>query len=145
MSRVLAVVSILGALVCLTACERVLSGRERSAVLEYSEAATDNLLAGWTAGDYAAFSRDFDADLQEEIPVTDFAALKEELDGKLGDYLSRTVEKVTRADEFCVVTYRARFEREDPVVVTVAFHAAKPPRIAFLSFDSKKASWSAFQ
>ena len=136
---------VLSALVWLTACERILSGADQAAVLAFSEAATDNLFAGFTTNNYAAFSRDFDTDMQAEIPATNFAAWKQDLDNKIGNYLYRKVDQVTQSDEFYVVTYQAQFEQEEPVLVTVAFHEAQPHMIAFLAFDSEKASWSAFQ
>lgn len=144
-ARYFVLVLSLSTLVCLIACERALSGAEKAAVLASSEATTDNLFAGWSANDYATFSRDFDTDMQVEIPVSGFSTLKQDLDNKLGNYLSRRVYQVTQADEFYVVTYEARFEQQNPVKVTVAFHAAKPQSIAFLGFESEKASWSTFQ
>jgi hypothetical protein len=135
----------LSALAWLTACEKVLSGTEKDAVLAYSETATDNLFTGLAANDYAVFSSDFDTDMQAEIPATNFAAWKQDLDANLGKYLSRRVDRVTRSDEFHVVTYNVKIEQEEPVTVTVAFHAAQPPSIGFLAFDSGKMSWSAFQ
>ena len=134
---------VLSALTLLTACEKELSGTEKTAVLAFSEAATDNLLAGLTANDYAAFSRDFDTDMYEEIPATDFPAWKQELDNQLGNYLSRQVDRVSQADEFEVVVYQAKFEQEEQVTITVAFHSDHS--IAFLSFDSEGFSWSTFQ
>jgi hypothetical protein len=140
----LMVAIVLTSLAWLTACERTLSGTEKAAVLAFSEAATDNLFAGLTANDYAALSRDFDTDMYEELPATDFAAWKQELDNKIGNYLSRQVGQVTQSDEFYVVFYQANFEQEEHVIVTVAFHASDHS-IALLSFDSEKFSWSAFE
>jgi len=138
------IVLVLSACVWLTACEWTLSGSKRATVLAFSETATDNLFAGLTADDYAAFSRDFDSDLNDEISATDFAGWKQGLDNQLGNYLSREIEQVTRADEFYVVTYRAKFERAEPVTISVAFHASDES-IAALSFDSEEFSWSPFQ
>jgi hypothetical protein len=132
------------ALLGLTACEWELSGAKKEAVLAFSETRVDNLMAGWTAGDYTAFSRDFDTDMLDEIPATTFTNLKQDFDGQLGTYISRQVDRVTRADEFYVVTYQARFEEEDLVEITVAFHASDRS-IAFLAFDSERTSWSTFQ
>ena len=137
------VVLVLSTLVWLTACERTLSGTEKAAVLAFSEAATDNLFAGLTGNDYEAFSRDFDSDMYDELPVTDFAAWKQELDNKIGNYLSRNVDQVTQSDEFYVVVYQAKFEKAKKVTVTVVFHASDHS-IARLLFDSEKFSWSAF-
>ena len=135
---------VLVALFCLTACERIVSGAERSTVLAFSEPTVDSLLAGWTANDYAVFSRNFDTDMQEEISATGFAALKQELDTELGNYISRRVDRVTRADEFYVVDYQAQFGHEEAIKMTVAFHASDHS-IAFWAFDSGKVSWSTFQ
>jgi hypothetical protein len=131
-------------LLWLTACERLVSGTEKNDVLAFSEPTMDNLLAGWITNDYAMFTRDFDTDMQEEIPATGFAALKQDLDDKLGNYISRRVDRVARSDEFYVVDYQAKFGLEEPVKITVAFHASDQS-IAFLAFDSEKVSWSTFQ
>lgn len=128
----------------LPACERILSGAEKEAVLAFSEITADNLMEGWTTNNYAVFSRDFDLDMQEEIAAANFVNLKQDLDSKLGNYISRRVDQVTQADEFYVVTYQANFEQEEGVTITVAFHASNQS-IAFLAFDSEKLSWSTFQ
>ena len=137
----LIVAIVLIVLVGLTACEREISGGERTAVLAFSEAATDNLFAGLAANDYATFSRDF-VDLQEDMPATRFAAWKQDVDSKLGNYLSRQVDHVSQEDEFYIVVYQVKFEQQESVTVEVAFHVVKPHSIAHLSFDSQKLRWS---
>ena len=128
----------------LTACERILSGAEKDAVLAFSESTMDNLMDGWTADQYAVFSRDFDADMQEKIPAAHFAGMKQNLDNRFGNYISRQVDQVTQADEFYVVTYQAEFEQAEAVNVTVAFHISDQS-IAFLSFASETYVWSAWE
>jgi len=137
-------VFVLIALFSLTACERIVSGTEKDAVLAFSEPTMDNLFAGWVANDYAVFSRDFDTDMQEEIPATGFANLKHDFDDKVGNYISRKVDRVARSDEFYVVDYQAKFSHDESVKITVAFHASDRS-IAFVAFDSEKVSWSTFQ
>lgn len=132
-------------LALLSACERVLSGSEKADVLAYSEPVVDNLFAGMTANDYTTFSRDFDADMLEEIPITLFSAWKEDMDGKFGNYQSRTVQQVYQSDEFRVVAYEAAFDKAGQVLVKVAFHARKPTTIAYMAFEAEHASWSTFQ
>jgi hypothetical protein len=136
-------VFVLSALVWLTACEWTLSGAHKDAVIAFSEPATDNLFTGLNASHYAAFSRDFDSDMLKELPAADFEAWRMEMDSKIGNYLSRQVNRVTRSDEFYVVFYQAKFDREPQVKVTVAFHASDQS-IAFLAFDSDPFTWSAF-
>ena len=135
---------VLIALFWLTACERTLSGTEKDAVLAFSETSVDNLLEGWKANNYSVFSRDFDIDMQEEITATKFKDLKQDLNNKLGNYISRRVDQVTQADEFYVVTYQAKFEHEEAAKITVAFHISNQS-IAFLAFDTGKVAWSTFQ
>ena len=137
----LVIAIILSALACLTACnpqEKILSGTDQAAVLAFSEAATDNLFAGMTANDYASFSRDFDADMQAALPASHFETFKQDLDSKIGNYLSRTVDQVIQSGEFYVVIYQTKFELEEPVIVRVVFRVAEPHSISGLWFDSKK-------
>jgi hypothetical protein len=56
----------------------------------------------------------------------------------------RKMAKVTQSDELYVVTYLAEFEKEEPVTVTVVFHASYHS-IALLSLESEKYSWSAWE
>ena len=133
------VILVLTALVGFTGCgqDKILSGTDRAAVLAFSEAITDNLFAGLTANEYAVFSRDFDADMQKNIPATNFAAWKQDLEDKFGNYLSRKVDQVTQSDEFYVVVYQAKFEQEEQVIVGVAFHASDHS-ISHMWFDAEK-------
>lgn len=118
--------------------DKVLSGTDRAAVLAFSEAIMDNLFVGLTANDYAVFSRDFDTDMQKNIPATDFAVWKQDLENQLGNYLSRQVDQVTQSGEYYVVVYQAKFEQAEPFIVGVAFHAVEPHSISHLWFDSEK-------
>jgi len=139
------VILVLTALVGFTGCgqDKILSGTDRAAAVAFSEAIIDNLFVGLTANDYALFSSDFDTDMQKNIPATDFAAWKQGLENKFGNYLSRKVDQVTQSDEFYMVVYQAKFEQDEQVMVTVAFHASDQS-FAFLAFDSEKVSWSTF-
>ena len=112
-----------------------LTGADREAILAFSEAKTDNLLAGLNAGDYAAFSADFDADMLAAIGETQFEALKTERATKVGSYLSRSVDTVFQQGEFYVVVYKASFEKADSVTVRVVFRAAEPHQVSGLWFN----------
>jgi hypothetical protein len=118
--------------------EKQLSGAEREAVLAYSEPITDSLFAGLAADDYAAFSRDFDGYMQKTLPEAGFPAWKQDLDSQFGSYLTRAVEEVRKSDEFYVVDYQVRFEKAEPVKVTVVFHAAGTHLISMLGFEAEK-------
>ncbi|MFZ5856328.1 MAG: DUF3887 domain-containing protein [Chloroflexota bacterium] len=113
----------------------ILTGADREAVLAFSESMTDNLLAGLTAGDYAVFSRDFDADMLKAMTSAQFDALKADRDEKVGTYISRTVTDVYQQDDFYVVVYTAKFEKEAEVLVRVVFRLADPHQISGLWFS----------
>lgn len=113
----------------------ILTGADREAVLAFSESMTDNLLAGLTAGDYAVFSRDFDADMLKAMPSAQFDALKADRDAKVGLYESRVVTDVYQQDDFYVVVYTAKFEKEAEVLVRVVFRLADPHQVSGLWFS----------
>ena len=115
-----------------------LTGNARDAVLAYSEPQTDNMMAGMNANDYATFSRDFDDKLKTGINSTQFANLEKTVVGKIGKYVSRQVADVQQSGDFTTVIYTAKFENDDPVTVTVAFHTTAPHQIAGLHFNSAK-------
>lgn len=111
-----------------------LTGEEADAVLAFSEAKTDNLLAGMNAGDYAVFSRDFDAEMLAAMTEDQFDKLKADRDSKLGLYLSREVASVVQIDDFHAVNYTAKFEKQDNVPVRVVFRVAEPHEVSGLWF-----------
>lgn len=115
--------------------ETVLSGEESEAVLAFSEAKTDNLLAGMNASDYAAFSKDFDQDMLNGITEAEFTKLKADRDAKLGLCLSREVASVVQTGDFYAVNYKAKFEKDDAVNVRVVFRLAEPHEVSGLWFS----------
>ena len=124
------------------ACERTLSGNEQTAVLSFSETSMDNFFVGLAANDYQQLSRDFDDYMFKDLPATKFTSWKTTIDDKLGRCTTRTVERVTQADEFYVVTYRATCAKALAVTVGVAFHARVPHTISHISIVSEALSWS---
>lgn len=116
----------------------VLEGEQKDAVLAFSEPAADNLLAGMNAGDYAIFSRDFNAAMLKAINDKGFASMQGSITPKLGAYVSRTVTSVEEVGEYYRLTYRAEFEQDANVKVTMTFDKAAPNQVAGLFFNSDK-------
>ena len=141
-TRASIIVILLSTMLLLSACEWTLTGKKESAVLAFSETVTDNLFNGLSANDYTVFSRDFDSDMLERVPATDFADLKKEFDHNLGNYRSRQVDRVTRVDEFEVVYYTVKFDKEEKVTVTIYFHSDRS--IVSFGLESDKYSWPAW-
>jgi len=112
-----------------------LTGADKDAVLAFSEAKTDNLLAGMNANDYALFSKDFDQEMLSAMSQTQFDTLKKDRDAKLGLYVSRQVNSVVQQGDFYAVIYDAKFEKDDAVTVRVVFRVAEPHQISGLWFN----------
>lgn len=112
-----------------------LEGPTKEAVLVYSEAKTDALLEGFTSGDYATFSQDFDADMRKAIGEAQFETLKKERDEKFGGYVSRQVNSVIQQGDFYAVIYDTKFEKDDDVKMRVVFRMKEPHEISGLWFN----------
>ncbi|HSJ55903.1 MAG TPA: DUF3887 domain-containing protein [Anaerolineae bacterium] len=115
---------------------QAMEGAERDAVLVYAEPATDNMLAGLQAGDYAQFSRDQSPEMLEAMTEAAFSELRTMLDSKVGAYVSRQVSRVEDVDDFIAVVYDAQFENEEHVTMRVVFDQAT--KISGLWFDSPR-------
>ncbi len=115
-----------------------IEGAERDAVLAYAEPKTENLLNGFNSGDYATFSRDFDATMRQAETEAVFTQTRAAMLGKIGRYISRQVTSVVKQDKFIVVIYSGRFEKEDGVTMRVVFKPDDAHQISGLWFDSPK-------
>jgi hypothetical protein len=122
----------------LTGCvstNKTLIGAEKDAVLAFSEAKTDNLLAGMNSNDYAMFSKDFDKDMLAAMTQSQFDSMKKDRDTKLGAYVSRKVTNVVQQGDFYTVYYDTKFEKDNAVTVRVVFRVAEPHQISGLWFN----------
>jgi hypothetical protein len=140
MRKTLVLLLALGFAGLLTACggskETILTGQEQESVLAFSEMKTDNLMGGMKAGDYAAFSQDFDQAMRTAMSEEAFGKFKQEYDAKLGTYVSRQVKEVAQSQsgKFVAVVYDTVFEKDDSVIMRVVFQAEEPHAISGLWF-----------
>ncbi len=112
--------------------------KEQENVLAYAESKTTNLLTALNQDDYASFSDDLSERMKSAFPKEKFEATRSLINGKIGNYVSRRVERVEQSGENVTVYYSARFEQDDPVSVRVSFTVAEPHSITGLWFDSPK-------
>ena len=125
----------------LTACggtnETELTGEQKEAVLAFSEAKTDNMMAGMKTGDYAVFSKDFDQAMLNAMPADAFDKFKQDYDGRLGAYVSHKVNRVMQSEsgKFVAVIYDTVFEKDEAVTMRVVFRAEDPHEISGLWFN----------
>ena len=115
-----------------------ITGAEYDQVLQFSEPVADNLFAGLKAGNYAMFSRDFDADMQKGLPESAFSSLTSSF-ARVGAYQSRTVDHIEKPEGYYSVIYNAQFE-QDVVTVRLTFTQSEPHLISGIWFNSPKLS-----
>ena len=87
-SLAMAVLFFLAALVFPVTAEVV--GQSDQEVQAVAEPILDNLLAGFNAGDYAQYSRDFDTTLKEALSPQKFQETRKALLPKMGKYKSKS-------------------------------------------------------
>ncbi len=142
MKKMLILLVVLSFTGILTACQpsspsgSMLSLADRKAILAFSEAKVDNLMAGWNQGDYAVFSKDFSQDLLKSMTQQEFEKLRNDEFTGLGIYHSREVEGVVqRSDGSSTVIYYVVFDNDDEVVMRVTFQEDKLHQISGLQFE----------
>ena len=128
------VVSILVLIVLLAAIPAAAAfiGTNNDQVKAVAEPILDNLLTGFNKGNYAQYSKDFDATLREAIPEGKFKQVREDILKKLGTYKSKKYLGFLNQQAYTVVLWKGAFagtkddvliklvlsKRQDKVVVT---------------------------
>jgi hypothetical protein len=129
-------------LVILAGCAaspKSLEGAERDAVLAYSEPMADNELAALNANDYEAFIKDYDEKMVAATTTVKFTNLVTLVSTREGKYLSREVTTVTAVgEEYILVIYSAKFEKEEDVTVSITFQSGGDHLISGLWMTSPK-------
>lgn len=106
-------------------------GSSDQEVKAVSEPILDNLLAGFNQGNYAQYSKDFDATLREAIPEKKFQQVREDIIKKLGSYSSKKYLGFLNQQAYTIVLSKGAFagtkddvliklmlsQRQDKVVV----------------------------
>jgi hypothetical protein len=131
-------------LLVLTACSALpqistVEGEDRDQVLTLAEPMADAIFQGMNEENYAKFSQDFDSSMQKALNEKSFNEMNMSFKPKIGSYQSREVIRVEVVDTIVyVVTYQAKYEKEDAVTVRLSIRQGDPAQIAGLYFDSPK-------
>jgi len=126
----------------LASCERDLSEAEANAAVSIIEPAVNDFFQGLAEDDYILFSSEFDPYMRDSIPGSELSEFRLDLSTTLGSYLSREVRRAVQADEFYVVEYEAKFEKEDSITFGIAFHRAEPNTISHIWIESSQHHWA---
>lgn len=100
-------------------CKQSITGADRDAVLGYAEPITNSILTGYNNGSYAVYSKDFDEQMKNALPEKVFNQTRVLILEKIGKYASRNVSEVYKKNQFIVVLYSGKFEKEDNVEIKV--------------------------
>jgi uncharacterized membrane protein YhfC len=115
-----------------------LTANQQENVLSYTEDRTTNLLNALDQNDYGSFSRDLNDSMKATITQDKLAGLRKQIYSKIGNYVSRRVDRIEQTGDHVTLIYAAKYENDDPVTVRVSFTVAEPHLITGLWFDSQK-------
>lgn len=114
-------------------------GAERDQAVALAEPMADVIFQGMNTADYTLFAQDFDDEMKKALTEAAFNEMMQAFTPKIGAYQSREVVKVEVIDEVVyVISYQARFEKEDAVAVRLSVRKGDPAQVAGLYFDSPK-------
>jgi hypothetical protein len=109
----------------------------------YTAQITESLLRAINTGDYAAFSRDFDAAMMKAMPAESFKTqFTQGIQGKIGNYSEnskRFFQASSQAQYTTVVYYAAYSEEPGAVLIQISFKMVEGmPLVSGLFFNSPK-------
>lgn len=124
----------------LSGCNRTtLSGPERDAVLQYANPMVESILAGYNERDYAKYSKNFDEAMKNALPEKVFNETSSLIDSKIGKFISRDIKEVYKENQYIVVLYNGKFEKEDGVEIKLVTQTIENQKVVSgLWFNSPK-------
>jgi outer membrane murein-binding lipoprotein Lpp len=90
---------------------------------KYSDPIAENILVSMNNGDYAGFSRDFDANMKSQLGEAAFPGFLDAVNGQVGNYIadSKKITGVNIENGLTTATYTADFEFLEDVTVDVVY------------------------
>lgn len=86
-------------------------GQNDKEVQTVAEPILDAVLNGMNSGDYALYSKYFDATMKAAMPENRFQRVRKDIMGKLGKYKSRTYLGFETKENFTVALWKGRFSK----------------------------------
>jgi hypothetical protein len=84
-------------------------GTNNQQVKSIAEPILDNLLAGFNQGNYAQYSKDFDATLREAVPEKKFKQVRKDFLGKLGKFQDKKYLGFLSQVPYTIVLWKGAF------------------------------------
>lgn len=90
-------------------------------MLNSAHTITEEMLTGMNEADYAKFTRHFDLKMRDSMPETQFRATKDDIQSKIGKYISKEYTGSEKQQGYSVLLYRGKFSETDDVVIRMVF------------------------
>ena len=89
---------------------------------EYAGAMTEEILQALNAGDFAAYTKNFDEAMKKVAQEIVFTQTRDLIQKKIGNYISKEAVTLQKSDAYTTVIYKAKFSDEPgDVTISVAF------------------------
>ena len=110
---------------------------DEARIVEAAEPVADSILKGLSEDDYDLFSKNFGDTMRAALGKEAFRATREMVLSKVGEYVSRGKPSVVRQGPYLILVYKAKFSRQDTVLVKVVFAGGEElGEVVGLWFDS---------
>jgi len=93
-------------------------GNTGEEVRTIAEPTLDNILDGMKNNNYLQYSKKFNHEMKKRVPEERFLAINKEIQGWIGDYLSREYTGFKNRSGSTLITWDSRFSKsEEPVAI----------------------------
>lgn len=94
------------------------SSAEKEQLSKTADPIVENMLQGLKENNYTKFSQDFNDKMKSSMTEASFKDLAAMLNQKIGTYSSKTLWKTQKDNNFTVLIYKAKFDKESGDVIT---------------------------
>ena len=120
-------------------CIGQLPEEEKTWWFNIADPLAENILQSLNNDDYQQFIKDFSPEMVDGMPLEGFRSLKDLLQSKIGNYISKKPDDVVEKGGFINVIYSVKFEGEDNVTVRLVFiKGDETYQVQGLWFDSPR-------
>jgi hypothetical protein len=102
----------------ITSANAEIIGKTDEEVRAIAEPLLDTILEGFKTDNYATYSKDFDTMLKESISESKFLEIDRQIQGSIGDYISREYLGFMVKGKMTVILWKGKFNKsEDDVLI----------------------------
>ncbi|MFP4364600.1 MAG: DUF3887 domain-containing protein [Spirochaetia bacterium] len=119
--------------------QKPVSPEDREQIINYMDPITNTVLEGFTENDYNKYTKFFDEQMKNAMPESVFKQTRDLIISKIGNHESHELWDILREDQYIIMLYSGKFEKEDDVTIKIVFQEyLNSPLVSGLWFDSPK-------